>query len=50
MMDYKGLKQDLLEMAYRARIASGLTDRRWRMKALSFADDCADFFFDLCQR
>ena len=46
-MDYNGLSRDLWEMGYRARLASGLGDRLWRMQALAFAEDCLDFYFDL---
>jgi len=46
-MDYEGLRRDLWDMAVRARLASGLGDRRWRMAAIAFSEDCIDFFFEL---
>lgn len=45
-MDYEGLRTDLWGMAVRARMASGLGTRQWRMAALAFAEDCVDFFFE----
>lgn len=49
-MDYEGVLKDLWSMAIRARMASGLGDRLWRMRALAFAEDCAEFYFELSQR
>lgn len=46
-MDYEGLRSDLWNMVVRARMASGLGSRLWRMQLLAFAEDCADFYFEL---
>lgn len=49
-MDYYGIRKDLWDMAVRARLASGLGDRLWRMAALAFSEDCIEFFFELAYK